>query len=68
MAIMDTKHRITGRRASDILKWWPIVAAVGLALMSYAELRFQAYQNAKDLQEVKETNKAQWQRIGDLMQ
>ena len=41
-----------GRRSSDMLKFWPVIAALGLALMSYAELRFQVYQNTEDLDRI----------------
>ena len=60
-------HRAYGRRSTDILKWWPVLAALVMALLSYGELRFQVYQNSKDLQDVEETDKAQWERIGDLL-
>lgn len=56
---MSDDHRVAGRRASDWLKWWPIVVLVGGALISYGELRYTVASHAKQIER-------QWQIIGEL--
>ena len=67
-------HRAVGRRVSDALKWWPLAVVAGGALLSYGEIRYRVAtidgrfeRIEKELERIEETDRAQWQRIGDLM-
>lgn len=55
--------RLIGKRAGDMMRFWPVVVALVIALMSYAELRFQVYQNQKDFEELQDKYSRQWDKF-----
>ena len=56
--------RLIGRRAGDMMKFWPVVVALIIAVMSYGELRFQVHQNNEDIAEIKVKYSRQWDKFG----